>query len=36
MSDKPKTIQAFNVPLIFPGEGPVSPRDQLAKLNEKS
>jgi hypothetical protein len=36
MSDKPKTIQAFNVPLIFPGEGPVSPRDQLANLNDTS
>ena len=36
MSDKPKTIQTFNVPLIFPGQGTVSPRDQLVNLNDTS
>lgn len=34
MSNKPKTIQAFNVPLIFPNEGAVSPRDQFEGLND--
>ena len=31
MSNKPKTIQAFNVPLTFSGSGLVSPRDEMYK-----